>query len=95
MQVEDNHAIEDVQVRGWDVQLYYAADLPFLTAQVVDSDITVFIAFDAEFQHGWEQLPRQRVVAAARKLALQRVGDKIAAEQLARRRRWRQRQRSF
>lgn len=95
MEVECNHAIEDVQVRGWDVQIYYSTDLPFLTANVTDSDISVLISFDAEFQFGWEQWPQQRIVSAARKLALQRVGDKIEAEKLARRRRWRQRQQRF
>lgn len=86
------HTIEDVQVRGWDVQLYYPDELPFITASVTDSDITVFVSFDAEFQHGWEQFPWDKTVKAARQIALQRVGEKIAAQAQARRRKWRQRQ---
>jgi len=86
------HTIEDVQVRGWDVQLYYPEGLPFITASVTDSDISVFVSFDAEFQYGWEQWPWAKLVQAARKIALERVGEAIAAQAHARRRKWRQRQ---
>ena len=91
MQLLDNHTIEDVEIRGWDVHLYYPADLPFMSATVVGTDVSVFIGFEAEFAPGWEQMPRQKVLAAARKLAIQRTHDVISQRTRERRRKWRQR----
>lgn len=91
MQLLDNHTIEDVEIRGWDVQIYYPAEHPYLTATVVGTDIAVFIGFEAEFPHGWEEQPRPKILAAARKLAIQRLHEVISQRTRARRRKWRQR----
>lgn len=88
------HHIEDVELRGRTVQIYYPQGLPFLTARVEDSDIEVFISFEAEFPYGWETKPWKWLLTRARHLALQRVQETIEERSRERRRQWHRRQMS-
>ena len=77
------HEIEDVRVRGWPCQLY-RSPLGFVTIRTIDDDIELFVDCTSED----ETVDAKTIQMGARK-AVQMMHDRIEAEMLRRRRRWR------
>lgn len=79
------HEIEDVNVRGWQCQLYFSP-LGFVTIRTLDDDIELFV--DCVPESGALDM---KAMQAGAKRAISMMRDRIEQELLRRRRRWRKR----
>ena len=80
-----HHEIKDVMVHGWHCQLY-RSPLGFVTIRTVDDDIELFVDCASEYE-----ATDAKALQRGSHQAIQMMHERIEAEMLRRRRRWRKR----